>query len=491
MPARKIAQGQAGLVEAYRTGPLAGFLDASPLFAVTGDADALPVAGSQALLFAPWVLQDIGDYRGALQRWFACVSVGGVLVVSVPHAFLYERQDTAPSRRRRGQRRIYSPRALIEEIEEALAPNSYRLRWLGDLDDQYDYAASLPVGQAEVAAVVERIAPPTWGLEPTVEAALAPADLFEPDHDRIGTAQTTEIRSILALKLDHLGDFVMGIEALERLRTTFPAADITLVVASWNETLARGLRVADRVVTFDGYPRNAAEEEPDIRGKAALFDALITDGYDLAIDLRVDGESRFLLRNVQAAIKAGVGLKAHYPFLDIFLPLDPHIDHYDIAWSEVLGPEHFHAQGYCVRSPYSTACRGEDAHEGEGAIIWGPYRRLPRGDYVFEPRLEIDRGRPGLVACDVALDTCRVAYETSSATAPIRLAFNSEADSRQFEFRLFAVDGEPVPDFRFYGGRLSKRGSASGLHQSEYLMLLIDLIALRCAKTGLFNEVRI
>ena len=449
--------------------------------------DVLPGDGSQAILFAPYLLQDIGDYRGALQRWFACLKLGGLLIVTVPHAFLYERQDAAPSRRRAGQRRLYSPRALIEEIEEALVPNSYRLRWLGDLDQGHDYAAEAPTGRHDVAAVIERITAPAWGLAEPVSARPAPVDLFEPEYTRVEAPTLAPAKRILALKLDHLGDFVMGIPALERLRAAFPAAEITLVVASWNEGLAREIGIADRLITFDAYPRNSSEESVDVPGKVAMFDALITESYDLAIDLRTDPDSRILLRNVKASIKAGVGVRAQFPFLDIFLPVEAHIGHFDTAWNETIAPDHFAAQDYCARSPFSIACPGERIHEGDAAIIWGPYWMLPPGDYLFEPFIEIEPRRAGLLACDIALETRRTAYVVHPGEGTIQLAFSNAENNARFEFRLFAVTGEAVPDFRFYGGRLTKRGAASALHQSEYLILLIDLIALRAEQTGLFG----
>lgn len=491
MPPRTIAHAEEPIVslEAYRDGPLGAFLAEEPLFDLSLARDDLPAGGSQAVLFAPYLLQDIGDYRGALQRWFACVQLGGRLVLTVPHSFLYERQDAAPSLRRPSQRRLYSPRALIEEIEEALVPNSYRLRWLGDLDQGHDYAADMPVGRHDVAAVIERTAPPAWGLAEPVVVRPAPVDLFEPDHTRIEAAAPVPVQRILALKLDHLGDFIMGIPAIERLRTAFPAAEITLVVASWNEGLARSLGVADHVLLFDAFPRHSGEEPVDVPGKTALFDALITDNYDLAIDLRTDQDTRFLLRNVKAQIKAGIGLKAQFPFLDIFLPVDAHIGHFDTAWNERMDPDRFWVRDYCTRSPFSIACHGAHSHEYDGAIVWGPYRALPPGEYMFEPFVEIDSGRAGLLACDVALDTQRVAYAVHPETGMLRMTFSNTRDGASFEFRLYAVADEPVPDFRFYGGRLSKRGAASALHQSEYLILLVDLIALRAQQTGLFGEV--
>ncbi len=111
-----------------------------------------------------------------------------------------------------------------------------------------------------------------------------------------------------------------------------------------------------------------------------------------------------------------------------------------------------------------------------------------RDEAVALSRMEIDQARPGLIACDVALNTQRVGYQVLAEPQPVQLRFRNDHDHAQFEFRLFPVEEEATPDFRFYGGRLSKRGAASGLHQSEYLILLIELIALRLGRTGLLID---
>jgi len=487
LPPKSAARADEPIVspEAYLKGPLGQYLAAGP-FLDLSDVREVPAKGANARLWAPWLLQDIGDYRAALQQWFTGLTLGGLLIVTVPHAFLYDRQNAAPSLRRPQQRRLYTPRALAEEIEEALAPNSYRLRWLGDLDQDYDYAAPYPTGRSDVAAVIERIAEPDWQLEAEVPSRPAPVDLFEPDRTRIEQPKRFATGRLLVLKLDHLGDFLLGVPALERLRATFPTSEITLVVASWNEDLARSLGVADRLLVFDAYPRNSSEEPVDVPGKRSLFEALVPDSYDLAIDMRTDPETRFLLRHVKAEVKAGLGTKAQFPFLDIFLPLEAHLGHYDTAWSEELKPERFWAQSGLARSPFSIRGDSKTARPEESALVWGPYLSLPPGDYVFEPFLEV--GEDGLLACDVAVDVERVAYSIFPAPGATKLHFTNERDGARVEFRLFGVENESVADFRFYGGRISKRGASSALHQSEYLMLLAELLTLRSAKTGMLSE---
>jgi hypothetical protein len=480
----------------YRSGPLAPYLSGQPCLEI-GEDGAVPTAassdGGQSLVFASYRLQNIRDYRAALQGWFAAVRHGGHLVVVVPHAFLYERRNVLPSPWKPAQRRLYTPRSLIEEVEEALVPNSYRVRWLGDCDAGYDYAldrTNYPVGRHDVALVLERIVAPDWDLAPPPAPALDEPDFgFEPERTRIETASLPPAPDqILLLKLDHLGDFIVAIPAMEAIRATFPKAEITLVVGSWNEAFARDLGLADNILVFDAYPRNSAEERVDVHGKAALFEALVTGEYDLAIDLRTDPETRFLLERVRAGLRAGLGMRGQFPYLDIALPLDPELNRVEAAWQREIPSNRFSAQPFCSRTRFHIGCEPQLARQHEGALVWGPYERLVPGDYIWTPFIELEAGNPGLVAYDVAVDLERVAYGIVPPSGEIDVRFASRKRDATFEFRLWMVDEEPLPAFRFYGGRLAKQGASAVLHQSEYLLLLTELIALRVGRFGLFGE---
>jgi ADP-heptose:LPS heptosyltransferase len=134
------------------------------------------------------------------------------------------------------------------------------------------------------------------------------------------------IRRIIALKLDHIGDLILSMRALQTLRDGFPDAHITLVVASWNEALARRMTWIDRIVCFDFFtPLNRDWEATDEVLKA-LYDGierLPLEPCDLAIDLRHDADTRPCLYRLEARYRAGfyapreVGL----PYLDLILPV--------------------------------------------------------------------------------------------------------------------------------------------------------------------------
>jgi len=447
----------------------------------------LPEAGdSLAAVYAHELLQDEADYRGALQRWFGLLKAGGVLILTVPHAFLDARQDRLPLARRPRQKRLYTPASLLAEVEEALKPNTYRLRWLADRDGGYDYALDRetpPTGQHDIALVLERIEPPLWDLAPTIAAASDPDFTFEPPHMRVERMAANGAARILLLKLDHLGDFLMAVPAMRAVRSHFPEAHITLVVGSWNVGIARHVAIADELLTFDALPRNAEEAQVDVAGKAAQFDALVQRPYDLAIDLRSFGDTRVLLRNVDAVHKAGIGHRGAHPFIDIFLPIDPASEAVDHAWHASIGLQEFLTLDTCVRTPFQIACSGLAAAEGEQVLLWGPYRSLVPGDYLFQPYLDLDFDTPGVLAYDIAMNAERRVFGVFDGRTDLLIPFSVTGKASQFEFRLATLPGERPLDFRFYGGKLIKKGASGTLHQSEYLMLLVELVAMRVKGT--------
>lgn len=109
---------------------------------------------------------------------------------------------------------------------------------------------------------------------------------------------------ILVTKLDHLGDFILSIPALAKLRARYPDAQIDIVVGSWNVALARELGFFREIHSFDYFKRKSSNKP--LAKEDDLSELLKTLGtYDIAIDLRRQPESRFLLAKIRAALKVG------------------------------------------------------------------------------------------------------------------------------------------------------------------------------------------
>jgi hypothetical protein len=118
-------------------------------------------ACSQDAVHSSHCLEHVADPVLALKEWFRVVKIGGYLIITVPHQYLYERKATLPSRWNREHLRFYTPAKLIADIENALDVNTYRIRSLRDNDTGYDYSISQAEhakGCYEIEIVIERLA---------------------------------------------------------------------------------------------------------------------------------------------------------------------------------------------------------------------------------------------------------------------------------------------------------------------------------------------
>lgn len=109
---------------------------------------------------------------------------------------------------------------------------------------------------------------------------------------------------IIVVKLDHLGDFIVAIPALTRLREKFRGADIDIIVGEWNAHLADRLKYFRNIYTYnylrhamEGGDRSAEEQEEKLLSEL--------ESFDIAIDLRRHADTRFLLAKIRASLKVG------------------------------------------------------------------------------------------------------------------------------------------------------------------------------------------
>jgi SAM-dependent methyltransferase len=173
-----------GFFAKYMSGPVildigykGGHADAVPIFphAIGIDLDCpgydggrLPFGDASAdTVFASHVLERVPDASAALREWFRVIKVGGSIVCSVPHQYLYERKKDLPSRWSGEHLRFYTPASLLGELEVSLEPNSYRVKHLADNDFGYAYNLGPehhPSGCYEIEVVLEKIKLPPWGL---------------------------------------------------------------------------------------------------------------------------------------------------------------------------------------------------------------------------------------------------------------------------------------------------------------------------------------
>lgn len=72
--------------------------------------------------------------HSTIREWFQVLKLGGFLVCFAPHQYLYEKRKFLPSAFNPFHAHLFTPARLLRLFEEALEPNSYRLRHLQDND---------------------------------------------------------------------------------------------------------------------------------------------------------------------------------------------------------------------------------------------------------------------------------------------------------------------------------------------------------------------
>ena len=112
------------------------------------------------------------------------------------------------------------------------------------------------------------------------------------------------VRTILLTKVDHIGDLLLALPAFAALRRHFPDASLTLMCGRWNVGIAKKLDIFDRIIPIDFFAGKADAARKPVFDSRQIED-LSLPMFDVAIDLRVDEDTRVLLHYVSARFKAG------------------------------------------------------------------------------------------------------------------------------------------------------------------------------------------
>ena len=442
-------------------------------------------------------LQFLTETRQFLGLCFSKLSVGGVMIVTVPHQFLYERKLRLPSRRNSLHRRFYTPNTLLADIEEAIDPCECRVRFVGENDAEYNYRAKLdgdPGGGQDIVVALERISRPAWRPELDLDEHWARAPdkpsrfpALNPNEPALtGTVKPAphEIRRIILVKLDHRGDFIMASEAFRTFREAFPKAEITLVCGPWNVAEANASGYFDKILPFDFFPEDdsARTVKPPREALIAGFAKEIEkQSYDLAVDLRLFDDTRPVLQAIKAADRAGFDRHDSFPWLTVRLAALSETE--DTRPEEsVIPASRFNAsigrhRTFEIRSETPGPLAGP-----ERALIWGAYQDLVPGRYRFECLIE-PLADDFEIAIDIVADfgKRRLAAGKFPVTAKSypSLQLRVPEKTEKSELRLRGGATSPLGPFRFLGVRVVRAGLGKGLHQREAMTLLAHLVRLR------------
>jgi len=129
-----------------------------------------------------------------------------------------------------------------------------------------------------------------------------------------------EVRRILVVKVDHIGDFISVIPAMSKLSCQFPQAELYLLTSPTNRPLAFLGPSIKEVIEFEFFfPRSELGKYRELtEDDLVKFERRLAPyHFDLAIDFRMHRQSRPLLQATGARWLAGYDRDNQFPWLDI------------------------------------------------------------------------------------------------------------------------------------------------------------------------------
>jgi len=492
-------------------------------------------AGSFDAVFSRDALCYVDDRAAILAGWFDLVRPDGYLVLILPQAAIPSFSPSAPgpSPMRYPAAASWRPSAgattLLGQITAALPAEGFEIvHFTSAPARRHDEDGRKSA--TDLRVVLRKLVPPDQASGLLSEALPAPSTLpaaadvsipfthinphplkapgMRAEHGlliRDFAPALRKVARILVLKLDHHGDFIIGLPALRELRQAFPDAYIRLVCGSWNAASARACGVADDVRIFDYFPERAAEWTGSSASPGwGRFTAATEGRFDIAIDLRVDEDTRALLGRIDAGCRAGIGSIARFPLLDIALPdgsREPAqlplsaVGNFStsLAGTQILLPEAFDST-MDIRTPLQHESAFASPHQ---LLLRSAMFVLPQGRYAAEFHLTAQRFVPGLrgvgVKLEIVADGDRIIASKVFGRRSIArldaqratLVFDSAGKPGACGFRV-RTEGRPLSGrLRFSGLRLRRldangaRYAPSELHVGEKLSLLVCLVRAR------------
>jgi len=107
-------------------------------------------------------------------------------------------------------------------------------------------------------------------------------------------------KRIIVSKLDHAGDFLLGLPAMAKIRARYPGSRIDALVGSWNRVAAEHCGLFDNVYTLDFFRAKSSLQASVDSSEIEDLQARLPY-YDYAIDLRRHSDTRFILLALRAS----------------------------------------------------------------------------------------------------------------------------------------------------------------------------------------------
>jgi len=136
-----------------------------------------------------------------------------------------------------------------------------------------------------------------------------PDETFKPP--AVKGVKAESINKILVVKLDHIGDVILGLPAIKILRKKFPDSHITVLCGPWAKPLLETVKEIDNIIYFNFFHEKSEKGEKFLERTEleTLKETLHSMNFDLAIDLRRFSDTREILNISGAVYKAGYSSK--------------------------------------------------------------------------------------------------------------------------------------------------------------------------------------
>ena len=134
-----------------------------------------------------------------------------------------------------------------------------------------------------------------------------------------------DIRSILVIRIDRIGDLVVSLPALKALKENFPQAKISVLVRCGNEALLKNFSWIGEVIIYRGFGRAVKQ----LRQKH----------FDLVVDFLMDYplETALLAYLSQARLTAGFNIESRGRLFAIGINPDPEKKHVSLYILDLVG----------------------------------------------------------------------------------------------------------------------------------------------------------
>lgn len=210
---------------------------------------------------------------------------------------------------RAGWRTVYTPHATL--IHHELVSR-------GHLSDDFDATRFTGAWQTRFAAGDPYFNPHLSRYSDDYRVDDEGVRAIYPGHPVIDRDQ---VKAILVVKVDHIGDFITSLPAIRRLKAAFPAARLTALVAPASAAIASVEPAIDECIPFEFFHARSELGDKDLTEAdlQALTDRLAPYRFDIAVDLRKHLSTRHLLLCSGARVLAGYDSLEAFPWLDIVL----------------------------------------------------------------------------------------------------------------------------------------------------------------------------